>query len=208
MEIEYKGANTLIIKQGANVTVAINPKLSVYGLKDVKVADTVEIVHESQYEVDTDQKILIKGPGEYEVSDVSIKGISAQKYGSPEDKVTIYRLEVAGVRIAVLGDINPKLDESQLENIGVIDIVALPIGGNSVTLNAHEAAKIVNQIDPRVVIPMHYKDSNVKYSVEQEDVEGFLKELGAQEYEETEKLKIKNAALPATRTVYKIKRSN
>lgn len=208
MEIEYKGANTLIIKQGANATVAINPKLSVYGLKDVKVADTVEIVHESQYEIDSDQKILIKGPGEYEVSDVSIKGISAQKYGSPEDKVTIYRLEVAGVRIAVLGDINPKLDESQLENIGVIDIVALPIGGNSITLNAHEAAKIVNQIDPRVVIPMHYKDSSVKYSVEQEDVEGFLKELGAQEYEETEKLKIKNAALPATRTVYKIKRSN
>ena len=157
--------------------------------------------------IDKDQKILISGAGEYEVSGVSIKGVSIPRYKDAERAVTAYKLELNGTRVAILGHVSDTLDEVQLESIGVIDVLALPVGGNSYTLDSHAAAKIVNQIDPKIVIPMHYKDSAVKYEVDQDDLSSFLKDLGAQEHEVVDKLKIKNGAMPAVRTVLEIKRS-
>lgn len=207
MEIEYKGGNGLAIKSSL-INITIDPKISLIGLKDIKVTDTLEIVTETSLAIDGDQKILIDGPGEYEVSKVSVKGIAAKKYRDESGaKFTIYRLEISGFRVAILGHCTETLDESQLEAIGVVDILVIPVGGNGYTLDAHQAAKLVNQIDPRVVIPVHYADKAVKYDVDQDDIAGFLKELGAQEHEVVEKLKLKNGVVPAVRTVYEIRRS-
>lgn len=207
MEIEYKGATTITIKAGSAVNVVVDPKLSNVGLKDVKLTDAIEIVTDPEQAIDKDQKILISGAGEYEVSGVSIKGVSIPRYKDAERAVTAYKLELNGTRVAILGHVSDTLDEVQLESIGVIDVLALPVGGNSYTLDSHAAAKIVNQIDPKIVIPMHYKDSAVKYEVDQDDLSSFLKDLGAQEHEVVDKLKIKNGAMPAVRTVLEIKRS-
>ncbi len=208
MEIEYKGATTVTIKAGSAVNIAVDPKLSTVGLKDIKLTDTIELVTDKDLEIDADQKILINGPGEYEVSGVSITAISIPRYKDTNDrKVTVYKLEVAGTRVAILGHIQETLDETQLETIGLVDILVVPVGGNNYTLDAHGAAKVVNQIDPRIVIPVHYKDTAVKYDVAQDDLASFLKELGAQEHETVEKLKIKNGIIPAIRTVYEITRS-
>lgn len=208
MEIEYKGANGLTIKSN-QISIAIDPKLSSVGLKDIKVTDALEIVTQAELSIDTDQKLLIDGPGEYEVSRVSVKGVAAKRYKDETGaKYTIYRVEVSGFRIAILGHCTENLDETQLEALGVIDIVALPVGGNSYTLDAHQAAKLVNQIDPRIVIPLHYGDKGIKYDVEQEDLASFLKELGAPEHEVVDKLKLKNGVVPAARTVYEIRRSS
>ncbi len=207
MEIEYKGGNGLAIKSSL-INITIDPKISLIGLKDIKVTDTLEIVTETGLAIDNDQKILIDGPGEYEVSRVSVKGIAAKKYKDESgSKFTIYRLEISGFRVAILGHCTETLDESQLEAIGVVDILIIPVGGNNYTLDAHQAAKLVNQIDPRIVIPVHYADKTVKYDVDQDDLAGFLKELGTQEHEVVEKLKLKNGVIPAVRTVYQINRS-
>lgn len=208
MEIEYKGANGLAIKSN-QINIVVDPKLSIVGLKDIKVSDALEIVTQPELALDANQKILIDGPGEYEVSRVSVKGIAAKRYRDETgEKFTVYRLEISGSRIAILGHSTENLDETQLEALGVIDILALPVGGNNYTLDAHQAAKLVNQIDPRIVIPLHYADKGVKYDVEQDDLENFLKELGAPEHEVVDKLKIKNGILPAVRTVYEIRRSS
>ena len=74
-----------------------------------------------------------------------------------------------------MGHIQDVLDEAQLEGIGVVDILIVPVGGNNYTLDAHAAVKIVNQIDPRIVIPVHYADKAVKYDVAQDDLSSFLK---------------------------------
>lgn len=207
MEIEYKGANALIIKSGA-LSVIVDPRLSLVGLKDLKVTGQIELVTDNNFAVEGDQKILINGPGEYEVSGVSIKGIPAKRHIDETDqKVSIYQLEIAGQKIAILGHISGLLDESQLESIGVIDILTIPIGDNGYTLDAHEAAKIVGQIDPRIVIPTHYADKGLKYEVPQNDLADFLKELGAQQHEVVDKLKIKKGVLPVVLTVYEVKRS-
>ena len=111
----------------------------------------IAVATEPRFVVHNDDSALeIEGPGEYEVGDFSISGIPAQRHieaighGS-----TIYRVEVGEVRIAVLGNIDPKLSEEQQEEIGVVDMVVVPVGGGGYTLDATCAAHIVRQIEEK-----------------------------------------------------------
>jgi len=209
-EIEYKGGNGVVITT-KKLTALIDPKLSLVGLKDMNVNNGVEIATEERFAITgKDAQIQIEGPGEYEVGDFSIRGISAQRHlddNNVEKKSTIYRIEIGDVRIALLGNIAPKLTEDQLESIGVVDILILPVGGNGYTLDATSASTLSRQIDPKVIIPIHYADSALKYEVPQDTLETFTKELGAP-VETTSKLKVKGAAgLPQTLTVVEVTRS-
>lgn len=209
MEIEYKGANGLTLKAGSTQLV-VDPKLSLVGQKDVKVNEAIEVVTNPQFTVISKEepKIIIEGPGEYEVSNISIRGVAMKSHYDSELKATSYRLDVAGFRVAVLGHIAGVLNDSQLEELGVIDIVTIPIGGGGYTLDAHEAAAIIRQLDPKIVIPTHYQDKALKYEVPQDGLEGFLKELGATQHDTTEKLKMKaGAPLPAVLTVIELTRT-
>ncbi len=209
MEIEYKGANGLVFKVGSTGLI-VDPKLSLVGQKDLKVEGVIEIVTSPQFGLlsDSEPKIMISGPGEYEVSGISIRGISALLHHDHNVNTVIYRLDIAGFKVAVLGHTSSPLSESQLEGIGMVDVLTIPVGGNSYTLNAHEAAAIVRQIDPKIVIPTHYQDKGLRYEVPQEGIEGFLKELGATQHETLEKLKLKvGAVLPSVLTVIELKRT-
>jgi len=209
-EIEYKGANGLVIAT-KNTTVVMDPKLSLVGLKDLKTDDAVEVATEARFLVDESKaKLRVEGPGEYEIGDFSIRGISAVRHLDTDNAVpvaTIYRLEVNDTRIGILGNIAPKLSEEQLESLGVVDILVVPVGGSGYTLDATSAAAFVRQIDPKVVIPIHYADNDVKYEVPQDTLDTFTKELGAP-VETVAKYKVKTAAaLPATLTVVEVTRS-
>jgi L-ascorbate metabolism protein UlaG (beta-lactamase superfamily) len=97
------------------------------------------------------------------------------------------------------------ITDEQLETLGVIDILIIPVGGFGYTMDAIGAAKIVRKIDPKVVIPTHYADAGTTYPVNQADLDDFIKELGAPVVEE-DKLKIKAGSLPESLTVVKLKR--
>ena len=207
-DIEYKGGNTVVIatKKAKLVT---DPKQSLVGLKDIDPKGMVCLSTEARFEVKSPEAILhIESPGDFEVSDFAVKGIPAQRHLDSEGlNGTMYRVEVGDVRIAIIGNIDPKLSEDQLEEIGVVDIVVIPIGGNGYTLDATSAAHLVRQIDAKVVIPVHYADSGLKYEVQQDDFELFHKELGG-EVESVDKLKVKTAGtLPTVLTLYKLARS-
>jgi L-ascorbate metabolism protein UlaG (beta-lactamase superfamily) len=209
-DIEYKGGNGVVIAT-KKTTVLIDPKLSLVGLKDMSAKEAVEIATEERFATNSkDAQLLIEGPGEYELGDFSIRGISAIRHLDTEDTEpisTIYRIEVGEVRIGVLGNIAGKLEEDQLEALGVLDILIIPIGGGGYTLDATSAATLVRSIDPKVVIPTHYADSGLKYEVPQDILETFVKELGAP-VETVAKYKVKSAAvLPATLTVVEVTRS-
>lgn len=207
-EIEYKGANAVVIATKKSKLV-IDPKLSLVGLKDVEPKSMIALATEPRFATSSDvATISIEGPGEYEVADFSIRGIPARRHIDTEGfGSTIYRIEVADARIVLLGNIDGKLSEEQLEAIGVVDLIILPVGGGGYTLDATAAAQLVRSIEAKGVIPIHYADSGVSYEVPQDTFEVFQSELGA-EVEEVEKLKIKSqAALPQTLTVYKLSRS-
>lgn len=209
-DIEYKGGNTVVIATKKS-TLITDPKQSLIGLKDLRPKDGVELATEARFALNDDEaRLHIEGPGEYEVSDFSIRGIAAMRHidtGESELLSTIYRIEVGDVRIALLGNIAPKLDEDQLEALGVVDILIVPVGGGGYTLDATSAATLARQIEPRVVIPIHYADSTLKYEVPQDTLETFTKEFGVP-IETTSKYKVKSTSvLPQTLTVIEITRS-
>jgi L-ascorbate metabolism protein UlaG (beta-lactamase superfamily) len=209
-EVDYKGANCVVIstKKGTIIT---DPKLSLVGLKDANLKDSIELATEARFALNAENaRLNIEGPGEYGIADFDIHGIAAQRHLDSESDPktsTIYRIEAGEIRVALLGNIYEKLTETQLEEIGVIDVLIIPVGGNGYTLDATGAANLTRQIDPKIVVPIHYNDSALKYEVAQGDLETFLKELGAP-VEEAPKLKLKQAAaLPEALTIYKLARS-
>lgn len=209
-EIEYKGANGIIVSS-KKASVVVDPKLSLVGLKDIPVKDAVELATEARFAINSeDAKLVIEGPGEYGIADFDIRGVAAQRHLDTEadPKVsTIYRIEAGDIRAAVVGNIYEKLSEDQLEDIGIVDVLVIPVGGSGYTLDATGAASLTRQIDPKIVIPVHYADSGIKYEVPQSEVDVFISELGVP-VEAAPKLKLKNAAaLPQTLTVYKLARS-
>ncbi len=209
-DIEYKGGNGIVIAT-KKTEVVIDPKLSVNGLKDLSVKDAVELATEARFMIASDDaKIVIEGPGEYEVGDVSIRGVRATRHidtSADEPVSTMYRLEIGDMRIAVLGNVAAKLSEDQMEEIGVVDILIVPVGGGGYTLDAVNAATVTRQIDPRVVIPVHYADDGVRYEVPQDDVELFEKELGSPVEDAGSKYKVKSSSvIPQVLTVVKLSR--
>lgn len=210
-DIEYKGGNGIVVAT-KKTEVVIDPRLSVVGLKDLSVKNSVELATEARFGLsDAEAKLTIEGPGEYEIGDVSIRGTRATRHidtSADEPLSTIYRLEIGDVRIGILGNITPKLSEDQLEEIGIVDILLLPVGGGGYTLDAVSAATIARQIDPRVVIPVHYADKALKYEVPQDDIEHFEKELAAPVEDAGAKYKVKaSSSIPQVLTVIKLARS-
>ncbi len=135
---------------------------------------------------------VITGPGEYEIKDVAIRGIPSfhdEKQGLDRGINTIYAIEAEGMRLCHLGDLGQaELTEDQVSKIGNVDILFVPVGG-VYTVGAKAAANIVHQLEPRIVIPMHYLLPKLKFKLEKAD--DFLKEMGAKNAEPQGKLNIK-----------------
>ena len=210
-DIEYKGANAVIFTT-KKLKVVVDPGLDIAGHKDVAVKDSVVLLTEDRLrQKSNDSRLLFDGPGEYEVGDVSIVGVAARRNIDAEDQgkaSTIYRLTIDDTKIAVLGNIAPKLGDDQLEAIGMVDIVVVPVGGGGLTLDSKDAAAIVRQIEPKAVVPVHFDDPALKYEVPQEKADLIVTELSAGVIEAGPKFKLKNASsIPDQLTVIVISRS-
>ncbi|QQG52453.1 MAG: MBL fold metallo-hydrolase [Candidatus Falkowbacteria bacterium] len=138
---------------------------------------------------------IIDCAGEYDFKGVLVEGIDSfhdDKKGSERGSNIIYRMEVDDVSIAHLGDLGGPLDSTQLEKLVGTDILLIPVGGKY-TLDAKAAVEVISQIEPRIVIPMHYKTPDLKMDID--PVDKFIKELGLKPTYE-EKLKISKKDLP------------
>lgn len=209
-EIEYKGANCVIIST-KKAKIIVDPKLSIVGLKDVPIKDAVELITEHRFAVNNpDSRLLIDGPGEYGVAEFDILGVPARRHIDSESEgfiSTMYRVEIYNTRIGIIGNIYDKLSDEQLEKLGVIDILIIPIGGGGYTLDATSAASLVRMISPKVVIPIHYADKQLKYEIPQGELSLFVAELGAP-VEVTSKYKSKqSSAIQAPLLVVEVTRS-
>ena len=144
---------------------------------------------------------LVKSPGEYEISGVLILGINTYHdsvKGQSRGKNTIYLMEIDGVNVLHLGDLGHVLNDEQAEEIGKVEVLLLPVGGAS-TINAAMAAEVIRKLEPKVVVPMHYRTE--KGSPDLEPVENFLKEMGQAKVEPRPKLTISRNSLPLTTEV-------
>lgn len=145
---------------------------------------------------------LVIRPGEYEIGGVLIIGIATfhdADRGGKRGKNTVYLMEVDEVSICHLGDLGHVLTVEQIEELGNVDVLLLPVGGVS-TINAPMAAEVVRQLAPKVVVPMHYKTSALSWELE--PVARFLKEIGVKEVEPQPKLSLTKSNLPASTQVF------
>lgn len=206
MEFEYKGGNCVVISS-KQATIVVDGNISPIGLKDYVVKDEIEVATQPGFATG-ECRVSIDMPGEYEVSNISVIGIPAVRLLDYDEskKATIYRLAFTNMTVAVLGHVAMPLSDEQLEAINVVDVLIVPVGGNGYTLDARLAVEAVRKIDPKVVIPTHYADKQVKYEVPQDTLELFVKELGAT-HETTAKWKVKNGTMPETLTVIELTRS-
>lgn len=137
-------------------------------------------------------KFLVTLPGEYEVAGVFVYGISAPlKNGAAHN---VYLIEAEGIRLVHLGALDRKLTDEEQTLIGDVDILFVPVGGGAV-LGADEASKLVQDIEPRVVIPMFYGECDT-LNLKERTPAAFLKTLGAPHTDEGEKWKIAKSQLP------------
>lgn len=207
MDIEYKGANCVVITT-KKTTLVIDPKLSTVGLKDIMPKNAVVIATQADLLAAGEEAVVVDRPGEYEVRGISIVGSATERMidHDKSTQATIYRVTVGDVTFAVLGHTAVPLTEEQLEALGVVDAVIVPVGGSGYTLDAHQAVSVVRQIDPKVVIPTHYADKALNYEVPQMDLEPFVKELGAPQHETLAKWKLKGP-LPEILTLIELERT-
>jgi len=216
MEIQFFGQSCFQFK-GKNTIVVTDPYSASYtGLNRLKKlsADIVTVSHQHEDHnfvgavkgtARRPKPFVIDGPGEYEVGGVFVQGISSyhdQEKGKERGKNTIYCFEIDGLRLVHLGDLGTELSSRQLEEINGGDILLIPVGG-TFTIDAAGAMKVVNQIEPRIVIPMHYKLPGLKYDLA--EVGDFLREAGVEEIKPEEKLNISKDKLPDSREIIVLK---
>jgi L-ascorbate metabolism protein UlaG (beta-lactamase superfamily) len=189
-KIEAKEANLLI-----------DPFSKEIGLRPPRLnADIFLITHEhydhNNLEGVPPSAFIVRGPGEYEKSGVYIEGIMSfhdNAQGTQRGLNTIYVVRVEDMSLCHMGDFGQsKLTEEQLEAIGDVDILFVPVGGKY-TIDGNEAAAIVREIEPKIIIPMHYKIPGLNIDID--GPQKFLKEIGIKP-EEVETLRITARNLP------------
>ena len=204
MKITWHGQSCfkLLVKSnnGDKITILIDPFDKDTGLTPPRGgADIVLITHDhhdhNNLKTVSGSPFVINGPGEYDIKGIYIKGIYSyhdNNKGLDRGINTIYVIESEEMEICHLGDLGQKeLVDTQLDKMGEVDILMVPIGG-TYTIDSEEAVKIINQIEPTIVIPMHYKIPGL--NIKLEEVKDFLKEIGAQQ-ETTEELNVKKLDL-------------
>lgn len=194
MEIKYYGANCVrIVTKKKSITIDDNIK-KLGGKTVAKPEDAVFLTNKLIFSRDdySEDMFVVGNPGEYELGNIMVQGFSVKSHLDHENDKNgvIYKLVIDRTSIVILGHVDPLSVEGLLEDIGIVDVLFLPVGGNGYTLNSHDALKLAHKIDPRIIVPTHYHDKELKYEVAQEPVEAFLKELN-QETEELDSLKTK-----------------
>lgn len=184
MDVTYLG-NSGIKINGKSATVLVDPPAG------AKVKDEVIILTDPEYTARvTGGNIIIDGAGEFEVNGALVVGLPAKLKRSKLEALegAVYRVEVDGFKIAIVGDIEGKLSDDQAGELGDVDVLIVPVGGNE-TLSPSEATGIISQLEPKYVIPVNF-----------EKLDDFLKEVGS--HPETQpKLKLVSRDLPLETTI-------
>ena len=205
MDITWLGYSCFRIKS-SQTTVITDPYPPDLGYTSGKqTANIVTVSHQhpghSYLEGISGDPKVIKGPGEYEVSNTLVIGLATfhdREEGRQKGKNTVYVIELDELSICHLGDLGHVLTAPQVEEIGNVDVLLVPVGGVS-TINATTAAEVVRQLEPKIVVPMHYKTPAL--TRELEPVDRFLKEMSVKDTSSRPKLVVTRNNLPVSTQV-------
>jgi len=171
MKIIWRGHASFIIVAN-NKRIITDPMNAKYGYPEIPLtADIVTVSHEhldhNAVETVGGNPHVIRGLGNWDLDGVIIKGIASyhdQRHGKDRGQNTIFKISMAGIDLLHLGDLGDLLTEQQLQAIGQVDIVLIPVGGRY-TINAAEACQVISLLQPKIVIPMHYHTPHLSFKL-------------------------------------------
>lgn len=199
MDIQFYGANCIVLSSKQK-RIVIDDTLAQLGGKSIAKEGDIMVFTGHHEPVTAKAKLVIDMPGEYEASNVSIFGLQARSHMDEANlkSATMYKITWGETRILVTGHIFPKLSDTELETIGIVDIMFVPVGGNGYTLDATGALQMIKQVEPKLVIPTHFADKNLNYEVPQMELADALKTIGMEPKETTAKFQFKPAEVTDT----------
>lgn len=202
MEITWYGHSCFRLTERNYATVVTDPfdhKTVGYDALKLK-ADIVTVSHDAPGHAHLDAvkgaEHVIDGAGEFEIGGVFITAVQTAGGGKKtKDKTrnTLYVFDYEGITVAHLGDLQEVPTQSEVEALGTVNVLLVPVGGGS-SLNAAKAAEVVSVIEPNLVIPMHYATDGAKIKLE--PLNKFLKEMGLGKVESQPSLKATRSSLP------------
>jgi L-ascorbate metabolism protein UlaG (beta-lactamase superfamily) len=202
MEITWYGHSCFRLAERGMATVVCDPfDAGTVGYEPLKLkADIVTSSHDAPghnyLSAVKGYSHAITGPGEFEIGSVFITGVQMDGLGKKAAEMprnTLYVFDYMGITVAHLGDMRSVPPQNEIESLGTVHIVLVPVGGGS-SLNAAKAAEIVSLLEPNIVIPMHYSTPATKVPLDRLDK--FLKEMGLHEAENVPSLKVTKTSLP------------
>ena len=201
MQIVWKGQAcfSIVITRGKQeqVKILIDPFEDSIGLKlPPQEADIVLVTHghsdHNNVKIVKGDPFIIDSPGEYEVKSVFVQGITTfhdDVQGKERGLNTIYTITTEGIILCHMGDFGQKeLTPEEVDKIGNVHVLMIPVGG-TYTIDGKEAGKIISQIEPKIIIPMHYALPKLKPNLAK--VEEFLQVMGKKGLEPQGKLSLK-----------------
>ncbi len=199
MQITWRGQTCFTIKSknnGKETLLVINPfdpQKTGIKLKSLR-PDIVLLSHNNfEYKNSKTEYFLINTPGEFEIKNIFIQGIPSPASKQNKKSNIIFIIESEGINIAHLGELGELLETEQLDKMKNIDILMVPVGGGRY-LNSSQAIEIINQIDPRIIIPMQYHLPGLKEKLDK--IEKFSQEIGISASKPVDKINISKNKLP------------
>ena len=207
MEITWYGHSCFRLTERNYATVVTDPfdsKAIGYDALKLK-SDIVTVSHDAPGHNNADSvkgtSHVIDGPGEFEIGGVFITGVQSDSSTSGKKKNTddsprntIYVFDYDGITVAHLGDLKQTPTQSEIESLGTVNVVLVPVGGGG-GLNAAKAAEVISLIEPNLVIPMHYSTPATKISLD--SLNKFIKEMGLTQPATQPSLKVTRSSLPS-----------
>ncbi len=180
MKIKWLGHVSFLITSDAGTKIITDPYETGGGLSYGQIKESADIVTVSHDHADHNNVAAVQGSpkvvrGTVEVKGIKFKGIPTyhdDAGGRQRGKNTIFCFEVDGIRVCHLGDLGHRLNDSQVAELGTVDILLIPVGG-FFTIDAKLAGQLCDRLKPKVIIPMHYKNDRCAFPIA--GVEEFLR---------------------------------
>lgn len=200
MQIKFHGHSCFSIKDG-DTTIVTDPYdestgLTLPSLKANVVTVSLNESHHNNVSVIEGNPSIFNWPGEYEAGGIHFQGIASfhnTKDDEEQKENTIFTIDFNGIHLCHLGAQGTKLTPEQLEEVGDVDILFIPVGGKE-GVDVKKAKEIIEQIEPRIIIPMAYHTEGCQCGFT--SLEGFLSEMGAQNTEASQVYTLKRSELP------------
>jgi len=179
MELEFFGGNCFRIKS-KQTTIVVDDNLNKIGKKSI-INDKVVAFYTSgmlRDEKAVEQaRLVIDGAGEFEVGDITVKGLQARSHMDEAGvhTATVFQFMFGGQTITVLGHVHPDIDDEVIELVSGTDVLILPVGGNGFTLDPVGATSVIKKVEPDVVVPSQYDIAGINYEVPAQGLEEFGK---------------------------------